>query len=121
MNRSDRQSLLDNIPEADLKKIQSKTARVKVEVEDILEAEFLMKFGWEAYWSIYPEKDRSKGISSKEMMRLLAASRKIDASEMFRNAQSIFIGAASALSGKKANSVFTSATRKLLKDTEADL
>lgn len=117
----ERQAFIDIISEADLAKIQAKTEKtVRIEIEDIVEAEFLMKFGFEAYWALYPEKDRTKGISSKEMVRLLFASRKIDAQHLYSASQAAFIGAAAGQSGKKASSVFNSATRKILKQMEAD-
>lgn len=117
----ERQAALNNISEADLAKIQAKTSsKIKVAIEDVIEAEFLMKFGWEAYWSLYPEKDRTKGISGKEMTRLIVASRKVDAQNMYKDAQTAFIGAVSAQT-KKPSSAFDKATRKLLKSTEAEL
>lgn len=122
MSPEERQAELDNISPADLAKIQTKTKSngYKVEVEDIIEAEFLMKFGWEAYWDLHPEKDRTNGIDGNEMVRLITAGRKIDAQNMYKDSQASFIGSASAQS-KKPSSTFTSLTRKILKNAEADV
>lgn len=116
----ERQAALDNIDEADLAKIQAKIGtKVKVEQEDIVEAEFLMKFGFEAYWALYPEKDRKNGIDGVEMARILTASRKIDNMYAYLGAQSSFIGSA-ASKGKSPSSLFKKLTAKLLKSTKAD-
>lgn len=122
MNRKERQAALDSISDADVDRIRQKVKGKKYKVfpEDILEAEFLMKFGFEGYWAIYPEKDRSEGIDLNEMVRLVMASRKVDAQNMLQDSLSAFIGAASAQQGKKAVSTFKTATRKLEKQTEAD-
>jgi len=93
--------------------------RYIVEPEDIIEAEFLMKFGWSAYWDLHPEKNRTLGITGNEMTRLLMAGRKIDAQKMYRDAQTAFIGSASAQS-KKPSQTFNSATRKIVKNAEPD-
>lgn len=121
MSPEERQAELDNISPADLEKIQARTKSkgYKVETEDIIEAEFLMKFGWEAYWDLHPDKKRSNGIDGNEMVRLLTAGRKVDAQDMYKDAQSMFIASASAQS-RKPSSTFTSLTTKLVKHGEAD-
>ena len=100
-------------------KLKEKSADKPVEIEDIIEAEFLMKFGFEAYWAMYPHKDRSKGISGKEMSRILLASRKIDMQRLYDNAQASFIGAGSA-QAKKPSNAFKSMTSKIIKNMKAD-
>ena len=121
MTNEERQALLDNVRPEDLAKIEARVGKkVKVDVEDIIEAEFLMKFGFEAYWSIWPNKDRTKGIDSKEMMRIIAASRKVEMANMYRDSQASFIGAVAAQS-KKPASIFKSLTAKIMKNTEADV
>lgn len=115
MSPEERQAALDNISPEDLAKIQAKTDVVKVDVEDVLEAEFLMKFGFTSYWALYPEKDPSMGITANEMIRLINASRKVDAFNQYSQAQSSFIGAAAAQS-KKPSSTFESATQSIKKN-----
>ena len=115
MSPEERQKQIDSISAEDLAKIQAKTTVVKVDVEDVLEAEFLMKFGFTAYWALYPEKNPKDGITANEMLRLLNASRKVDSFNQYANAQSSFIGAASAQS-KKPSSTFESATQSLKKN-----
>ena len=88
--------------------------------EDVFEAEFLMKFGFEAYWALHPEKDRSKGIKLPEMMRLLAASRKIDFKTLYDNAQATFIATASA-QAKNPGQTFSKVTSKIIKGMKADI
>lgn len=88
--------------------------------EDILEVEFLMKFGFEAYWALHPEKDRSRGIKLPEMMRLLAASRKVDFKSLYDNAQATFIASAAAQS-KNPGQTFSKVTSKIIKGMKADI
>jgi hypothetical protein len=116
----ERQAALDNISEADLAKIQAKSGKkIKVYEEDLLEAEFLLKFGWEAYWDIYPHKDRSKGINTKEMNRLVTAARKVSLSDVYFNAQSVLFGSLSAKSNNP-GSTFKKITSRLVKSAEPD-
>lgn len=120
MSPEERQAALDNISEADLAKIQAKMAKkVPVDIEDIIEAEFLMKFGFSAYWALYPDKNPSEGISGSDMSRLLAASRKLDAGKVYMDMQAAFVGAASAKS-KSPSATFRKLTASLLKSTEAN-
>lgn len=115
MTNEDRQAALDNISVEDLAKIEAKVGKsVKVDIEDLLLAEFGMKFGWEAYKDARDDK-----IKSNEMITLLTASRKIDALNLYNNAQAAFIGAGSAQS-KKPSQTFDSMTKKIAKRTEAD-
>lgn len=118
---AERQAALDNIPQADLAKIRSKTEKkVKIYAEDIIEVEFIMKFGWESYWDLDPSRDRTKGINSNEMLRLLLASRKIDAQEFYKDSQASFIGVVTG-NAKKPSSAFTKATAKLERAGGADV
>lgn len=87
--------------------------------EDIFEAEFLMKFGFEAYWALHPEKDRVKGLPMSEMLRLTLASRKVDSINTFSMAQSVFMGSVAAR-GKNPAQTFERVTSKLLSRTKAD-
>ena len=102
----------DNEPEND--------SAITIYDEDIFEAEFLMKFGFESYWALHPELDRSKGIRLPEMMRLLAASRKIDFKQLYDNAQATFIASASAQS-KNPGQTFSKVTSKIIKGMKADI
>lgn len=115
MSPEERQAAIDTISAEDLAKIQAKTEVVKVDVEDVLEAEFLMKFGFTAYWSLYPEKDPHEGITANEMIRLINASRKVDAFNQYAQAQTAFIGAAAAQS-RKPSATFESATQSIKKN-----
>lgn len=115
MTNEERQAALDNISDADLQKIQSKIApSIKVEIEDLLLCEFAMKFGWPAY-----KEARDDVIKGKEMMLMLAASRKLDALRLYNDAQAAFIGAGSAQS-KSPGQSFSKMTSKLTKSSEAD-
>lgn len=91
----------------------------KVPFEDVLEAEFLTKFGFEAYWAIWPEKDRSRGIGIDEMMRLLQASKKVDAHSVYNASQASFIGSVSA-QAKKPSNAFKTATKGIIKEMKAE-
>lgn len=115
MSPKDRQAALDNISPEDIQKIRQKTEKgIKVEVEDLLEAEFAIKFGWEAYNDMKSDK-----ISSKTMMRLIIASRKLDDLATYNSARSAFIGVASANS-KRPSQTFNKITKDLLKNVKAD-
>ena len=115
LSAEERQAALDNISAEDLAKIQKHTTKgLEVYTEDMLLAEFAMKFGWEAYKAVQADE-----IDAKEMMTLLVASRKIDAANQLRNAQAAFIGAGSAQS-KKPSQTFKTMTSKLEKYSEAD-
>lgn len=91
----------------------------KVEQEDIIEAEFLMKYGFEAYWALHPEKDRNQGITGKEMTRLLIAGRKIDAALLLSASQASFIGSVSS-KAKNPSHAFKVSTQRIIKKMEAD-
>lgn len=114
-------SFKDITPEelAIVERLKGKSQKTNVYTEDLIEVEFLMKFGFEAYWAIYPNKDRSKGITGREMTRLLVASRKLDIKNMYDAAQAAFIGAGSARS-KKPSQTFKSMTKKLITLMKAD-
>lgn len=118
LSAKERQAAIDNIPEVDIAKMQAKIKKpIKTDPEDVLEAEFLIKFGFTAYWALHPEKDEKLGINLKEMIRLLIASRKIEAGEMYKDAQTAFIGAVSAQS-KRPSNAFNKATKKLAREAE---
>lgn len=115
-------SLAEILPEEFVKKKQddqNNVSKDKVEQEDIIEAEFLMKYGFEAYWALHPEKDRTKGINSREMARLLHAGRKIDAQALLSASQASFVGAASSRA-KNPSHAFKVSTQRMVKQTEAD-
>lgn len=102
-----------------LRGIRGDTDKINSSVEDVLEAEFLMKFSFEAYWALYPEKDRSRGIGIDEMMRLLMASRKIDAQTTYNTTQSSFIGTVSSNS-KNPSGTLTKLTKGMIKEMKAN-
>lgn len=112
---------LSPLTKQELEKVKSKLPSddLKVYSEDVIEAEFLMKFGFSAYWALYPEKDRSKGIDIKEMTRLLIASRKVDASNFYVDALASFIGAGSAQT-KNPSHMFKKLTRNIIKSTKVE-
>jgi hypothetical protein len=115
MSPEERQAALDNISPEDLQKIRKKTEKgVKVEIEDLLEAEFALKFGWQAYKDM-----KDDLVSSKTMMKLIVASRKLESLAHYNDARSTFIGAASANS-KRPSQTFTKITKDLLKNARAD-
>lgn len=118
LSPEERQRMLDEIPKEDLEKVQRITSsqKIKVDTEDLIEAEFLMKFGFEAYWAINPEYKKEDGIDISEMLRLLAASKKIDSKNIYYNSLSTYIGASTAMSKQG----FKSAGDKLAKQAEAD-
>lgn len=113
----DRQQALNNIPEADLAKIRAiNSAResVKVEAEDLLLAEFALKFGWEAYRDAKEDK-----ISLEEILTLMAASQKIDYKNLYLAAQASYIGCGSSNS-KSPSATFKKMTDGLIKEMKAD-
>ncbi|NCU40953.1 hypothetical protein EOL73_04335 [Candidatus Saccharibacteria bacterium] len=110
-------NLLDLASDEDKKKILEHNASeslVPVEPEDLLLAEFALKFGWEAYKAV-----KNDEIGSAEMKTLIAASRKIDLVDLYRHAQASLIGAGSANS-KKPSSTFKSMTKNIIKGSQAD-
>jgi len=111
----ERQAALNSISPEDLAKIQFAGSKsVTVEIEDLLVAEFAMKFGWEAF------RDYDNNlVSPDKFMRLLVASRKLDSLAQYRRAQAAFIGAGSSQS-KKPSQTFKTMTSSLMKDAEAD-
>lgn len=116
MSPEERQAALDNISEEDLQKIRQKTERkIKVEEEDLVETEFALKFGWQAYKDM-----KADLISSKEMMRLLMASRKLDSLKSYNDARSAFVGSASANS-KNPSKTFNNITKNLVNNAKADV
>lgn len=116
MTNEERQALLDNVPDEELAKIrQAQGNKVLVEPEDLLLAEFGIKFGWEAY-----KEARDDKIKAKEMNRLIAASRKLDNLELYRNSMASYIGVG-AVNSKSPSKSFKSMTSKLSKSTEADV
>lgn len=112
MTPEERQAELDNISIEDLEKIKKATNKVEVEIEDFLMAEFAMKFGWQAYQDV--KLDR---IKAREMMKLLAASRKLDSLELYRKSQASFIGSTSAQT-KHSTKTFKSLTKNIVKNAE---
>lgn len=115
MTPEERQAALDNISAEDLAKIQRVQGKtVKVEQEDLLLAEFAKEFGWQAYLDVKSDK-----VKSNEMIRLLAATRKLKMQEMYRNAQAAFI-AHGAVNSKKPSQAFKSMTQNIVKNMEAD-
>ena len=115
MTPEERQAALDNVSAEDLAKIQRVQGKtIKVYDEDLLLAEFAQKFGWQAYQDVKSDK-----VTSNEMARLLAASRKLEMKQLYLQAQAAFIGAG-AVNSKKPSQAFKSMTSKILRDMEAD-
>lgn len=113
-------SLKDILPEEFVEKRQEEYENpelYKPEIEDVIEAEFLMKFGWESYWAIHPEFDRNIGINGKEMTRLISASRKIDAQNLYRDMQASYVGSVTS-QAKNPSNAFISATKRVLRMSE---
>lgn len=116
MSPEERQAALDNISPEDLEKIRQKTEKgIKIDVEDMLETEFALKFGWQAYKDM-----KADLIGSKEMMKLIVASRKLDDLYSYNSARSAFIGTASANS-KRPSATFNNITKNLVKNARADI
>lgn len=113
MDAKARQQALDNIPEEDLAKVEqyqaSTSGAAPVDDEWMLLVEFARDFGYEAY------KDaKADRIPMSEMLTMIAASRKLKYKEMYDNAQTSFIGAASANS-KKPGTTFKKLTKDILR------
>lgn len=104
---------------AKVRKLKDESSIAPAPLEDVLEVEFLMKFGFEAYWAIYPEKDRTRGIGIEEMMRLLIASRKQDAKNLYDASQASFIGTVSS-NGKNPGTSFTRNTKGIIRDMRTE-
>lgn len=116
MSPEERQAALDNISAEDLAKIQSVAGKtISVYSEDLLLAEFALKFGWQAYQDVKADK-----VTTNEMTRLIAASRKLEMKQLYLSAQAAFIGAG-AVQSKRPSQAFKSMTSKLLKEMEADI
>lgn len=103
---------------AKVRRLKGESEGTKVPYEDVFEAEFLCKFGFEAYWAIHPEKDRSRGIGLAEMTRLMKASRAVDAKDLYSASQASFIGSVSAQT-KKPSNTFKTATKGIIKQMKA--
>lgn len=118
MDAASRQKALDSITPEELEKVkahQAKTSGVPVDNEWLLMAEFGMLFGWEAYKAA-----RDDEIDSNEMATLITAGRKVKAKDTLDNAQTAFIGSASAQSKKPAQT-FKSLVNPIIKQTKADV
>lgn len=131
MSPEERQAALNNISAEDLAKIQEKnTNKTPVYEEDLVYAEVLDRWGWNAYVAIRNDEPllvdalsgskTKRALSSKELMTLLAASRKLDLLKQYMAAQASLIGAGSAQS-KSPSKTFTSMTKKILDKVEADV
>lgn len=111
-------NLLDDISAEDLAKIEAHQAETKgampVDVEWLLLAEFAKAYGWEAYMAA-----KNDEISAAEMLTLIEANRKLEARRMFEDAQTAFVGAASAQT-KKPTNTFKQLTKDIIKRTKAD-
>lgn len=115
MTPQERQAALDSVSVEDLAKVQSKKLKgVSIDSEDLLEAEFATKFGWLAYRDY-----KQDNVSTKEMMKLIVASRKLDALKQYRMALAVFIGSGAAQSSSP-GPTFESLSRKLAQSAEAD-
>lgn len=115
MSPEERQKELDRISAIELEKIElAQSSKIKVEIEDLILAEFAMKFGWQAYLDVKADK-----ISMKEMTTLLAASRKLDSWNTYRQAQAVLIGTTSAQSADP-NTAFPANSRTLFENAKAD-
>lgn len=115
MSPEERQAELDNISAEELAKIQRVSGKkIKVYEEDLLLAEFAIKFGWQAYLDVKGDK-----ITTNEMSRLIAASRRLEMKELYILSQASLIGSGSAQS-KHPMQTFKSMTAKILRIMEAD-
>lgn len=119
MDAQSRQAALDNISPEDLEKVREHQAKTKgaypVDDEWLLIAEFCKAYGgWEAYLAV-----KGDLISTEEMMTLIEANRKLEYSQMFRDAQASFIGAGSAQT-KKPSATFKSLVKDIIRLTKAD-
>lgn len=115
MTPAERQENLNNISPDDLAKIQSVSEKsIKIEVEDLIEAEFALRFGWGAYTDYQNEL-----VSAEQMGKLLVSARKLDSLAQYRAAQAAFIGSGSAQSTKPSQT-FAALTNPIRKDSEVD-
>lgn len=116
MTPEERQASLDNISAEDLQKIRQVTEKgVKIEIEDLIEAEFALKFGWEAYRDM-----KADLISTKTMMKLLVASRKLDDLSTYNAAWAAFVGSGS-MQSKRPGKTFTHLTQSLVNNIRSDV
>ncbi|HYH16805.1 MAG TPA: hypothetical protein VD794_16350 [Flavisolibacter sp.] len=118
MDAQTRQAALNNISAEDLQKLQQHQAKTsgafKVDDEWLLLAEFAKAFGWEAYRAA-----KNDEVSLAEMMTLIEANRKLGYLQMYKDAQSTFVGAGSAQSKSPAKT-FNALTKDLVKNAKAD-
>lgn len=113
MDAKARQKALDEISAEDLAKIKAHQASTQgskpVDQEWLLLAEFAMAYGWQAYRDVRTDK-----IELDEMLTLIEASRKVKASDQYKNAHAVLIGAGSAQS-KNPIQTFKNLTREIIK------
>lgn len=115
MSPEERQASLDNISPEDLQKIRQVTEKgVKVEIEDMIETEFALKFGWQAYKDM-----KADLISTKTMMKMLVASRKLDDLATYNAAWAAFVGSGASQS-KRPSKTFTQLTKTLVHNIRSD-
>lgn len=126
MDAATRQKQLDEISDEDLERIKahqaSTSGRQPVDDEWLLLTEFAISFGWQAYLDAKNDAVDDNGnlkVTFQEMLTLIEASRRLRSKHLFQNAQTTFMGVASANSTKPSNTL-KSITKDLVKDMKAD-
>lgn len=119
-------NLLDKASLEDLKKIKAHQASTKgaypVDSEWLLLAEFAKAYGWQAYQDAKNDTRDEDGnliVTREEFLTLIEANRKLEARQMFQDAQTSFVGAVSAQT-RKPTSTFKKLVRDIIKLTKAD-
>lgn len=104
-------NLLDTLPAEDIDKILEHNNSSKGSVDDewMILGRFGAAFGYDAYKAAINDE-----VTLQEVMILLEAKDKLDMSQMYRDAQAAFIGAASANS-KKPGSTFKRLTKEIVR------
>lgn len=105
-------NLRDKISPEDLAKIEAQKtsdSTFPVTEEWLLIAEWVRLTGLDGYLAY-----RDETITFHEMIKIIEANRALEAYDMFRDAETSFVGAASAQS-KKPSSTFKSMTKSILK------
>lgn len=119
-------NLLDELSPEELEQLKShETSTDSLPVDNywLTMAMWLKIAGYQAYLDARDDARDNTGnliLTTTEVLTLIEATRKLDAVEQYKQAESSFIGAGSAQAGKKASSTFKSLTKHIIKQTKVE-
>lgn len=120
-------NLLNELSPEELDKLKSHKSENKdsVPVDNywITMASWLKIAGYQGYLDARDDARDKEGnliVTTQEILALIEATRKLDAAEQYKQAESSFIGAGAAQAGKKASSTFKSLTKHIIKQTKVE-